>query len=72
MILYALISFILLLIFLIAYTDKYSPVIQFHIITGFGFLFLYDENDKENGKEVIFQLMLGIVLITLSYTKEYE
>jgi hypothetical protein len=72
MILYALTSFILLLIFLIAYTDKYSPVIQFHIITGFGFLFLYDENDKENGKEVIFQLMLGIVLITLSYTKEYE
>lgn len=72
MILYALTSFILLLIFLIAYTDKYSPVIQFHIITGFGFLFLYDENDKENGKEVIFQLMLGILLITLSYTKEYE
>ena len=72
MILYPLTSFILLLIFLIAYTDKYSPVIQFHIITGFGFLFLYDENDKENGKEVIFQLMLGILLITLSYTKEYE
>jgi ABC-type antimicrobial peptide transport system permease subunit len=72
MILYILTSFIVLLLFLIAYTDKYSPVIQFNIITGFGFLFLYDEEYKEEGKQVIYQLMLGVLLISLSYTRDAE
>ena len=72
MILYILTSFIVLLLFLIAYTDKYNPVIQFNIITGFGFLFLYDESYKEKGKQVIYQLMLGILLISLSYTRDVE
>lgn len=72
MILYILTTFIVLLLFLIAYTDKYRPVIQFTIITGFGFLFLYDEEYKEEGKQVIYQLMLGILLISLSYTRDAE
>ena len=72
MLFYILSSLVLLLIFLIAYTDKYSPVIQFTIITGFGFLFLYDEEYKEEGKQVIYQLMLGILLISLSYTRDVE
>lgn len=72
MILYILTSFIVLLLFLIAYTDKHNPVIQFNIITGFGFLFLYDESYKEEGKQVIYQLMLGVLLISLSYTRDAE
>lgn len=72
MILYILTSFIVLLILLIAYTDKHNPVIQFHIVTGFGFLFLYDETDTEDGKQIIYQLMLGLLLISLSYTKDAE
>lgn len=72
MILYVLTSFILLLILLIAYTDKYSPVIQFNIVTGLGVLFLYDEEYKEEGKQVIYQLMLGFILISLSYTRDVE
>ena len=72
MLFYLLSSLVLLLIFLIAYTDKYSPVIQFTIVTGFGFLFLYDETYKEEGKQIIYQLMLGIVLISLSYTRDVE
>ena len=72
MLFYLLSSLVLLIIFLIAYTDKYSPVIQFSIITGFGFLMLYDETYKEEGKRVIYQLMLGILLISLSYTRDVE
>lgn len=72
MLFYILSSLVLLLIFLIAYTDKYSPVIQFHIVTGFGFLMLYDETLKEEGKQIIYQLMLGILLISLSYTRDVE
>ena len=72
MLFYLLSSLVLLLIFLIAYTDKHSPVIQFIIVTGFGFLFLYDEEYKEEGKQVIYQLMLGVLLISLSYTKDVE
>jgi len=69
MILYGIVGFIILLIFLIALTDKYNPALQFHIITGFGFLFLYDETETEDGLQVIYQLMLGIVLISISYTR---
>lgn len=72
MLFYILSSLVLLLIFLIAYTDKYSPVIQFNIITGFGFLMLYDETYKEEGKQITYQLMLGILLISLSYTRDVE
>jgi hypothetical protein len=72
MLFYILSSLVLLLIFLIAYTDKYSPVIQFTIVTGFGFLMLYDETYKEEGKQIIYQLMLGILLISLSYTRDVE
>ena len=70
MVIYSIGAFILLLIFLIVLTDKYNPAIQFHIITGFGILFLYDEDQTEYGKKVIYQLMLGVILISLTYTRD--
>jgi hypothetical protein len=70
MIIYTIGAFILLLIFLIVITDKYNPAIQFHIITGFGLLFLYDEEEVEEGTRVIFQVMFGIILISITYIKD--
>lgn len=70
MIIYTLTAAIVLLIGLLAITDKYNPVIQFNFITGLGFLFLYDEDYIEEGKQITFQLMLAVVLISITYVKE--
>ena len=72
MVIYTIGAFILLLIFLIVITDKYNPAIQFHIITGFGILFLYDEDEVEGGTRVIYQLMLGLILISFTFIKDAE
>ena len=70
MIIYSIGAFVLLIIFLIVLTDKYNPAIQFSIINGFGFLFLLDEEEVEEGTRVIFQVMFGIILISITYIKD--
>lgn len=70
MIIYALTAAIVLLIGLLAITDKYNPVLQFNFITGLGFLFLYDEDYIEDSKQITFQLMIAVILITITYTKD--
>lgn len=72
MIIYGIFFFLVLLVFIIAITSKYNPVIQFHFIVGLGFLYLYDEDDKEDGVQVIHQFMLGILLLSITYIKEYD
>jgi len=69
MIIYTFLAFIVLLIGLLAITDKYNPALQFSFITGLGFLFLYDEDNTEDGEQVTFQLMIAVVLITITYIK---
>ncbi|MEJ6791989.1 MAG: hypothetical protein QNK89_04450 [Lacinutrix sp.] len=59
-----------LLIGLLATTDKFNPAIQFTFITGLGFLFLYNEEDIQEGKQITLQLMLAVVLISITYVKE--
>lgn len=70
MIIYALSALVVLLIGLLAITDKYNPVLQFNFITGLGFLFLYDEDYIEEGKQITFQLMIAVILISITYTKD--
>jgi len=72
MIIYGMFSFLVLLVLVIAATNKYNPVIQFHFIVGLGFLYLYDEDDKEDGVQVIHQFMLGILLLSITYIKPYD
>lgn len=69
MILYALGFLVVLLIALITFTNEFNPVLQFNFITGLGFLFLYDEEYVEEGKQITFQLMLAVVLISITYVK---
>lgn len=69
MIIYTLSALVVLLIGLLAITDKYNPVLQFNFITGLGFLFLYDEDYIEEGKQITFQLMIAVILISITYTK---
>ncbi len=59
MIIYAFSALVVLLIGLLAITDKYNPVLQFNFITGLGFLFFYEENYIEEGKQVRLQLRGG-------------
>lgn len=70
MIIYAFSALVVLLIGLLAITDKYNPVLQFNFITGLGFLFLYDEDYIEEGKQITFQLMIAVILISITYTKD--
>jgi hypothetical protein len=70
MIIYALSALVVLLIGLLAITDKYNPVLQFNFITGLGFLFLYDEDYIEEGKQITFQLMIAVILISITYTED--
>lgn len=70
MIIYALSALVVLLIGILAITDKYNPVLQFNFITGLGFLFLYDEDYIEEGKQITFQLMIAVILISITYTKD--
>lgn len=70
MIIYILAAFVLLLIGVLAVTDKFNPAIQFTFITGLGFLFLYDEEYIEQGKQITLQLMLAVVLISITYVEE--
>jgi hypothetical protein len=62
-------AFIVLLVAIIAISNKYNPVLQFHLIVGLGFLYLYDETDIEEGRQVIHQLLIGIVLFSITYVK---
>jgi hypothetical protein len=70
MIIYAFSALVVLLIGLLAITDKYNPVLQFNFITGLGFLFLYDEDYIEEGKQITFQLMIAVILISITYTED--
>lgn len=70
MVIYILAAFVLLLIGVLAVTDKFNPAIQFTFITGLGFLFLYDEEYIEQGKQITLQLMLAVVLISITYVEE--
>ncbi len=70
MIIYAFSALVVLFIGLLAITDKYNPVLQFNFITGLGFLFLYDEDYIQEGKQITFQLMIAVILISITYTKD--
>lgn len=72
MIIYGAGLFIILLIAIIAITDKYNPIIQFHFIVGLGFLYLYDETEIEEGTQVIHQFMVGIALLSITYVKSND
>jgi len=69
MIIYTLFIFVVLLLGVLAITDKFNPALQFSFITGLGFLFLYDEDITEEGEQITFQLMVAVVLITITYIK---
>lgn len=69
MITYLIVACILLLIGVLAITDRYNPAIQFSFITGLGFLFLYDDEYIEEEKQITLQLMFGTLLITITYMK---
>ena len=69
MIIYTFSVFVVLLIGLLAITDKFNPALQFSFITGLGFLFLYVEDNTEEGQQITFQLMVAVVLITITYIK---
>lgn len=72
MILYIITTLIILLFAIALIVDKYNPVIQFHFIVGLGFLYLFDQTDREEGVQTIHQIMLGICLISISYIRPYD
>ena len=69
MIIYTLFVFVVLLLGVLAITDRFNPALQFSFITGLGFLFLYDKDNTEEGEQITLQLMVAVVLITITYIK---